>query len=67
VERDWWVYSTVIEERAILVECRVSGARGSINDPTREEWRQAFHAPSQPYRWLAPARVVEDAAIPVTV
>jgi hypothetical protein len=60
VERDWWVYSTVLNGRAILVECRKTGKRGSINDPTPEEWKTAFHAPSQPYPWTDAARVVED-------
>jgi hypothetical protein len=63
MERDWWVYGTVVEGRAILVECRKTGARGSINDPTPEEWRQAFHAPSRPYHWPDSGRVAEDAGV----
>ena len=60
MERDWWVYSTVIDGRAILVQDRSSGTRGSINDPTDEEWGRAFHAPSKPYPWNDPARIVID-------
>lgn len=63
MERDWWVYSTVLEGRSILVKDRNTGQRGSVIDPTPEEWRQAFHAPSRPYPWPDAARVVEDAAL----
>lgn len=65
VERDWWVYSTVIHGRAILVKDRNSSLRGQIVDPTPDEWRQAFHAPSRPYRWTDAARVVEDKIVTV--
>ena len=63
MERDWWVYSTVLYGRAILVECRKTKARGSIIDPTDEEWKRAFHAPSQPYPWPDSSRVHEDAEV----
>jgi hypothetical protein len=62
MERDWWVYSTVLEGRAILVKDRLSGKRGSIDDPTPEEWSRAFYAPSCNYRWEDGSRVAEDAS-----
>ena len=61
-ENDWWVYSTVIEGGAILVENRTTGQRATVRDPSREEWDAAFHAPSAPYRWLYPERLSIDAA-----
>lgn len=61
MSRDWFVYSTVLEGRAILVKDRNSGARGSIDDPTAEEWGRAFSAPSQGYPWDGdPARINID-------
>jgi len=57
---DWEVYSTVIEGHAILVRDRKSGLRGSIDNPTPEEWSRAFHAPSEPYLWHDASRVVID-------
>ena len=59
---DWWVYSTAVAEGAILVENRATGQRATVRDPSREEWDAAFHAPSAPYRWPNPERLVIDAA-----
>lgn len=60
LERDWWVVSTVIQECALLVECANTGAVGLVYDPTLEEWRAAFHAPSKPYKWTDHDRVWID-------
>lgn len=60
---DWWVYSTAIGNHVLLVECRKTGERGYVPDPTPEEWRQAFHAPSNPYRWTDQERIIIDATI----
>lgn len=58
---DWWVYSTALADVFLMVECRLTGKRGYIPNPTREEWKAAFHAPGEPYRWTGdPSRVVVD-------
>jgi hypothetical protein len=66
-ESDWWVYSTAVAEGAILVENRSTGQRATVRDPSSEEWSAAFHAPSNPYRWLSPERLainsLSDAAV----
>lgn len=54
---DWWVFSTAILDGVLMVECRATGAFGIVRNPTKEEWRKAFHAPSRPYRWDQPERV----------
>ncbi len=59
-EHDWWVYSTAVEDHALMVECRKTGHRGYVQYPTPEEWRKAFHAPSGPYPWDDHARVTVD-------
>jgi hypothetical protein len=59
---DWWVYSTAVGDGVILVENRTTRQRGVVRDPTREEWGAAFHAPSNPYRWPFPERVIIDAS-----
>ena len=68
-ESDWWVYSTAVAERAILVENRTTGQRATVRDTSSEEWSAAFHAPSNPYRWQLPERLVinspSDAAVGV--
>jgi hypothetical protein len=48
---DWWVYSTALKERWMMLRCSWSGATGTVRRPSEEEWAAAFHAPSRPYRW----------------
>jgi hypothetical protein len=54
---EWVVFSTALKERALLVQCVDCGAIGTVDDPTREEWSEAFHAPERPYRWHDESRV----------
>jgi hypothetical protein len=60
IESDWWVYSTAVAEGAILVENRTTGERATVRDPAPQEWSAAFHAPSNPYRWPYPERLIID-------
>lgn len=60
MERDWWVYSTALSDRSLLVEDRNSDERGYVPDPTEAEWKKAYHAPSRPYPWPDASRVVVD-------
>jgi hypothetical protein len=60
MERDWWVYSTALADRSLLVKDRNSGDLGYVPDPTESEWAEAFHAPSKPYRWPHAERVIVD-------
>lgn len=57
---DWWVYSTAVADHVLLVECRKTGLRGYVPDPSTREWYQAHHAPSHSYRWRDTDRVVFD-------
>lgn len=57
---DWWVYSTSVSDGVLMLECRKTGHRGYVPNPTSEEWSRAFHAPSNPYRWDDDDRVVVD-------
>lgn len=59
-EEDWWVYSTTVADGAILVENRTTKQRATVRDPSPEEWTAAFHAPSSPYRWPYPERLIID-------
>jgi hypothetical protein len=54
---DWWVYSTSIGDVVLMLENRATGARGLVRNPTREEWRRAYSAPSNPYPWTDASRV----------
>jgi hypothetical protein len=54
---EWFVISTVLDEVSLMVQCANCEARGTVDDPTREEWSRAFSAPSNPYRWHDESRV----------
>jgi hypothetical protein len=61
-KHDWWVYSTALTEGWLMLRCAWSGATGTVRDPSKEEWAEAFHAPSKHYRWSDAARVVVDSS-----
>ena len=56
---EWVVFSTALAEVCLMVQCVECGTMGSIDDPSTEEWSEAFDAPSSPYRWIDGARVRE--------
>jgi hypothetical protein len=56
-EHEWVVFSTVLAEKLLMVQCVKCGAMGTIDRPTKQEWRRAFRAPSCPYRWHDGLRV----------
>lgn len=58
---EWVAFSTALSEGWIMVQCVECGLHGTIEDPTKEEWGEAYHAPSRPYRWLDNTRVTEKA------
>ena len=45
---EWYVFSTELSHVCLMVECRNCGAFGMVDDPSKEEWGDAFHAPSNP-------------------
>jgi len=55
---EWWVYSTALSKGWLMVECKKTHATGTVRDPSPEEWKAAFYAPSHPYRWYDESRVV---------
>lgn len=61
---EWWVYSTALTEGWIMLVCDKTGQTGTVRDPSKEEWAEAFHAPSEPYRWHDEARVIVDEQAP---
>ena len=54
---EWYVFSTELSHVCLMVECQKCGAFGTVDDPSKEEWGDAFHAPSNPYRWQDNSRV----------
>lgn len=56
-DHEWVVFSTAINDGCLMVQCVNCGAHGSVDDPTEEEWSEAFYAPSHPYRWMDDERV----------
>ena len=57
---EWWVYSTAITPGWLMLRCEKTDKTGTVRDPSREEWRAAFYAPSNPYQWHDSSRVVVD-------
>lgn len=56
-EHEWVVFSTFVEDGSLFVQCVDCGAAGTVDDPSRKEWKRAFHAPSRPYRWHDETRI----------
>lgn len=54
---EWVVFSTALAEVWLMLQCVACGRMGTVEDPTTEEWSEAFHAPSRPYVWADAARV----------
>jgi hypothetical protein len=54
---EWVVFSTALQEVCLMVVCVNCGVNGTVNDPSEDEWRRAFRAPSQPFKWDAKERV----------
>ena len=54
---EWVVFSTALEQNCLMVQCVECGAMGTVDDPSAEEWAEAFHSPSRPYRWHDDLRV----------
>jgi len=49
-QHKWDVVSTAVATGQIIVEC-ACGARGTVDDPSLEEWNRAYYAPSAAYEW----------------
>lgn len=54
---EWVVFSTALREGWLMLQCVECGAMATVENPTTEEWGEAFHAPSAPYRWLDDSRI----------
>ena len=57
-EHEWWVHSTALATRQLMVKCDRCQVLGTVDDLTKHEWGEAFYASSAPYRWYDPERVV---------
>jgi hypothetical protein len=57
---EWWVFSTALKQRWLMLFCEKTRQTGSVRDPSTQEWADAFTAPSKPYRWHQDARVHID-------
>lgn len=56
-DHDWVVCSTAMAEVWLILTCLCCGAHGSVDDPSADEWDEAFHAPTDPYKWSDKSRV----------
>jgi hypothetical protein len=55
---EWVVFSTALADRWLMLQCVGCGLHAVVENPSEEEWKKAFHAPSRPYRWHDENRVV---------
>ncbi len=60
----WVVFSTTTGDGWLMLQCVDCGLHATVEDPTSEEWRQAFYAPSCPYQWLNETRIVVHPEVP---
>jgi hypothetical protein len=51
IEHKWIVFSTAVYPADLMLECETCGAQGLVVDSTEDEWKAAFHAPSNEYEW----------------
>jgi hypothetical protein len=40
-----------------MLQCVECGEFGTVDDPSEEEWSEAFHAPAHPYPWHDESRI----------
>lgn len=50
-----------------MLNCVVCGAMGTVNEPSREEWGDAYRAPLEPYGWEDNGRVTLQQSGPTYV
>jgi|TARA_B100002003_G_scaffold190251_1_gene179162 phage FluMu protein Com len=55
----WVVFSTAINDGYVIVQCGECKTIGAIENPTKEEWGDAYYAPDFPYRWFDDERVTK--------
>lgn len=66
-EHLWVVFSTALTEGWLMLQCVRCGRHGTVTDPSKQEWSDAFHAPSAPYCWTDDGRVTRRAVGPLYV
>lgn len=64
---EWVVFSTILADRALFVQCVGCGTSGTVDDPSKKEWKRAFRAPSRPYRWDDESRIRQRGVLPLHV
>lgn len=64
-DHDWTVYSTAINQICLELICENCLSAGIVDDPTKQEWCEASTAPSKPYHWDDPTRVIRGAQFKV--
>lgn len=59
-KHEWVVFSTAINDGYVIVQCCKCDTVGAIENPTKEEWADAYDAPSHPYHWSDNDRVTKQ-------
>jgi hypothetical protein len=61
---EWVVYTVVLKQGFLMLQCVNCGLHATVEDPSEEEWSEAYYAPLRPYRWQDEARVVIQQDMP---
>lgn len=56
-QHEWFVVSTATQQVDLILECYKCMSYGVVEDPSEQEWSEAFSAPEKSYRWYENSRV----------
>lgn len=57
-KHEWYVFAVTHEKKSLLLQCRKCKMYGVVNNPTKEEWKEAEKVEKGPYMWEDNSRVV---------
>ena len=60
-DHEWVVFCTAMSKRRLMVQCVECGKMGTVDRPSQQEWAEAYHSSSHPYRWHDDIRVTRRA------
>ena len=61
-DHSWEVYGVTTDDTTLLVRCETCGARGTVPDPSEEEWNAAFALNGEQMDWPDGSSVVRGKA-----
>ncbi len=56
-KHEWYITDKTQQGKSLMVKCHKCEMFGFVEDPTKDEWRAADKAESEPYLWNDNSRV----------